>query len=48
MARGVLAGLAGFGYDADVLGLNVEGDDFAGVFGAGLLEGADGCHCGSP
>ena len=30
VAGSVLAGLVGFGDDADVLGLHVEGDDFAG------------------
>ena len=48
VAGSVLAGLAGFGNDADVFGLHVEGDDFSGVFIAGLLEGADGGHGISP
>src|SRR3546814_9928888 len=40
---GVLVGLAGLGNDADVPGLDREGDDVAGeLVGAGLLEGADG------
>src|SRR3546814_4394429 len=37
---GVLVGLAGLGNDADVPGLDREGDDVAGeLVGAGLLEG---------
>src|SRR3546814_2630971 len=43
VAGGVLVGLAGLGNDADVPGLDREGDDVAGeLVGAGLLEGADG------
>jgi hypothetical protein len=35
--------------DAHALGLDAEGDDFAGeLVRAGLLEGADGRHCKSP
>src|SRR3546814_3284427 len=46
---GVLVGLAGLGNDADVPGLDREGDDVAGeLVGAGLLEGADGGHDKSP
>ena len=44
----VFGGAAGVGDDADGLGLDAEGDDFAGIFGAGLLEGADGSHVVSP
>ena len=45
----VLAGGAQVGDDAHALGLDAEGDDFAGVLVvAGLLEGADGCHFKSP
>src|SRR5579885_2619911 len=48
VAGGVLAGAVGFGDDADVLGLDAEGDDLANELVAGLLEGADGRHDGSP
>ena len=45
MAGGVLARAVGFGNDADVLGLDAEGDDLAGeLVRAGLLGGADGRH----
>ena len=36
------------GDEAHTLGLQAESEDFAGVFGAGLLEGADGRHVLSP
>src|SRR5690606_5307545 len=49
VAGGVLAGGPGLGDDADALGLDAEGDDFAGeLVVAGLLEGADGRHVSSP
>src|SRR5690606_25617145 len=49
VAGGVLAGGAQVGDDAHALGLDAEGDDFAGEFvRAGLLEGADGCQFKSP
>jgi len=49
VAGGVLAGGALVGGDAHVLGLDAEGDDFAGeLVRAGLLEGADGRHSISP
>src|SRR5690606_16373183 len=49
VARGVVTSGAQFGNDAHALGLDAEGDDFAGEFvRAGLLEGADGRHCKSP
>ena len=49
VAGGVLAGGAQVGDDAHALGLDAEGDDFAGeLVRAGLLEGADGCHFKSP
>ena len=44
----VLARGTQVGDDAHALGLQAEGEDFAGVFGAGLLEGADGRHVLSP
>src|SRR5690625_5069652 len=49
VAGGVVAGGAQVGGDAHAFGLDAEGDDVAGEFvRAGLLEGADGCHCKSP
>jgi len=46
---GAFSPVALVGDDAHVLGLDAEGDDFAGEFvRAGLLEGADGRHCKSP
>ena len=45
---GVLARGPQVGDEAHALGLQAEGEDFAGVFGAGLLEGADGRHVLSP
>lgn len=42
---GVLAGAVFLGDDPDVLRLDREGDDLAGVFARGrLLEGSDGSH----
>src|SRR5271165_4497105 len=48
VARGVVAGASGFGDDADVLGLNAEGDDLALELVADLLEGTDAGHVSSP
>src|SRR6266516_4566072 len=48
MAGGVLAGPVGLGDDADALGLDAQGYDFALILVAGLLEGADACHVTSP
>ncbi len=48
-ARAAPAARWSVGDDAHVLGLDAEGDDFAGeLVRAGLLEGADGRHCKSP
>src|SRR5579871_2462517 len=44
----VVAGPVGLRNDADAFGLDAERDDLALEFGAGLLEGADGCHIVSP
>src|SRR5579863_5463444 len=48
MAGGVVVGPVGLGDDADVLGLNAQGDDLALELAAGLLEGTDVGHVTSP
>jgi hypothetical protein len=48
MAGGVLAGPVGLGDDADALGLDAQGYDFALKLVARLLEGTDACHVTSP
>src|SRR5271165_3983057 len=48
MAGGVVAGASGFRDDANVLGLDAEGDDFALELVAYLLEGTDAGHVFSP
>src|SRR5271165_1979029 len=48
MAGGVVVGAVGLGDDADVLGLDAEGDDLALELAAGLLEGTDVGHVTSP
>jgi hypothetical protein len=48
MAGGVVGGPAGLGDDADVLGLNAEGDDLALELAVDLLEGTDAGHVTSP
>src|SRR5271156_2423529 len=48
MAGGVVVGAVGLRDDADVLGLDAEGDDLALELAAGLLEGTDVGHVTSP
>ena len=45
---GVVVRGAVLGDDADGFRLDAEGDDFADIFAAGLLEGSDGGHVISP
>src|ERR1700734_1379007 len=48
MAGGVVVGPVGLRDDADVLGLDAQGDDLALELAAGLLEGTDVGHVTSP
>src|SRR5258708_31411878 len=49
VARRVVAGPVGLRNDADALGLDAQGDDLALELAvAGLLDGPDVCHFGSP
>src|SRR5262249_50888995 len=48
VARSLVIGGVGLGDDADALGLQVEGDDFALVIVSDLLERTDGSHVSSP
>src|SRR3954471_11915365 len=48
MAGGIVAGPVALGHDADALGLEAQGYDFALELVARLLEGADACHVTSP
>src|SRR6202041_2711027 len=48
MAGGIVVGAVGLWDDADVLGLDAQGDDLALELTAGLLEGTDVGHVTSP
>jgi hypothetical protein len=48
VAGRVVVCAASFGDDADAIGLDAQGDDFALKFAANLLEGTDVSHVTSP